>query len=118
MANYRNPLARLFYASFYSIRGLYFAAQQEQAFRYETFVLFALCFVLWTVRLRLTQALILVGAWLLVIAFELVNSAVERTFDLIDTSFRPEIQAGKDMLSAAVFLMVCFNIALWGIMFA
>lgn len=51
--------------------------------------------------------------WIVLMALELVNSATEKAFDLIDENFRPEIKAGKDMLSAAIFLMVCLNIFLW-----
>ena len=58
-------------------------------------------------------AVIFVAAWLLVICFELVNSAVEKAFDLIDENFRPEIKAGKDMLSAAVFVAIALNVILW-----
>ena len=50
---------------------------------------------------------------MIVMALELVNSAVEKAFDLIDKSFRPEIKAGKDMLSGAVFIMISMNIILW-----
>ena len=37
-------------------------------------------------------------------------------FDLIDKNFNPQIKAGKDMLSASVFISVCFNIVLWVVM--
>lgn len=59
------------------------------------------------------KKLFFAGMWLIVMAFEMINSAVEKAFDMIDEKYRPEIKAGKDMLSAAVFLMVCFNIILW-----
>ena len=58
-------------------------------------------------------ALALVGSWTAVMALELINSAVERAFDLIDKDYRAEIKAGKDMLSAAVFLAIAFNIIFW-----
>jgi diacylglycerol kinase len=48
-------------------------------------------------------------------ALELINSAVERAFDLIDQEYNLHVKAGKDMLSAAVFLMICFNMLLWSI---
>ena len=57
--------------------------------------------------------LYLVLIWLIVMALELVNSSVEKAFDLIDENYRPEIKAGKDMLPSAVFIMVCFNIFSW-----
>ena len=64
----------------------------------------------------LTRSVILTGSWCVVMCIELINSSVEKAFDLIDKNFRPEIKAGKDMLSAAVFIAVCFNIVLWFVM--
>ncbi len=52
------------------------------------------------------------GAWLIVMCLELINSSVEKAFDLIDKNFRDEIKAGKDMLSSAIFFAICFNIIL------
>lgn len=110
---YRNPLSRLLNASRYSLAGLRHALMNEQAFRYESFVLAVLLFFVSFAPLPLETKIFLIFAWLAVMCLELINSAVEKAFDLIDENFRPEIKAGKDMLSAAVFIMVCFNIALW-----
>lgn len=110
---YRNPLKRICNASAYSINGLRNALKNEQAFRYETVVFCVLCMVLCIVPLSLMRCLFLAGMWVIVMVLELVNSATEKAFDLIDKNFRPEIKAGKDMLSAAVFIMICFNIFLW-----
>ena len=65
------------------------------------------------VNIGLMQSLVIIAMWLAVMVLELVNSAVEKAFDLIDEHYRPEIKAGKDMLSSAVFIMVCFNIFMW-----
>ena len=113
---YRNPLHRLYHASVYSINGLYHAIKHEQAFRYEAIVFCALCIILFIVRMSLMRSFFLMGMWLLVMAAELINSAAEKAFDLIDKNFRPEIKAGKDMLSAAIFILVCFNVILWAVM--
>lgn len=108
-----HPFARLYHATRYSLNGLFCALKQEQAFEYEAVVLAGLFAVILWAKLPLWASVVLVGAWLIVMAFELVNSAVERAFDLIDKEYNPHIKAGKDMLSAAVFLAVLFNIALW-----
>ena len=108
-----NPVARLYRATCYSLNGLASAFKQEQAFEYETVVLAVLVALLVWMRPPLPTSVALLGAWLAVMAFELINSAVERAFDLIDKEYNPQIKAGKDMLSAAVFLMILFNIALW-----
>ena len=113
MAAYSNIFSRLFHASRYSIQGLLYALKNEQAFQYEFCVLMIICVALLIMNISVLWSLIFLGCWLCVMILELINSAVEKCFDLIDKNFRPEIKAGKDMLSAAVFLAVCFNIFLW-----
>lgn len=109
-----HPAARLYHATRYSLQGLLCAFKQEQAFEYEVVVFVVLIAVILWARLSFGEGLLLVGSWLVVMAFELVNSAVERAFNLIDKEYNLEIKAGKDMLSAAVFLIVLFNVFLWG----
>ena len=79
-------------------------------------VFFFLCVLLLHLRSSLPRALAVLGGWMAVMALELVNSAVERAFDLIDRNYRAEIKAGKDMLSAAVFLAIAFNVLLWAVL--
>ena len=113
---YKTPLERIIKASKFSLRGLYFALKLEQAFRYEFIVLIIILIASLLLKLNIIKALVLIFAWLIVMAFELVNSAVERAFDLISKDFKDEIMQGKDMLSAAVFICVSFNVILWGLM--
>ena len=112
MKNYR-IWTRLYRATCHSLNGLACALKGEQAFGLETAVFVVLAIVLWMVRLPVIQSVLLIGAWLSVMALELINSAVEQAFDLIDKDFNPHIKAGKDMLSAAVFLSILFNMLLW-----
>ena len=110
---YSNPFSRLLNASRYSFDGLIYALRNEQAFQYEAAVLVLLCIMILLLNVPAFRAVILIGAWLLVMCLELGNSAVEKAFDLIDTSIRQEIKAGKDMLSLSVGIMIVFNIILW-----
>ncbi|MDR2529610.1 MAG: diacylglycerol kinase [Synergistaceae bacterium] len=112
-----SPAARLYHATRYSLNGLLAAFREEQSFEYEAVVLVVLLAVVLTVGAPFPEAVALIGCWLAVMAFELVNGAVERAFDLIDQEHNPHIKAGKDMLSAAVFLMILFNAVLWGVFF-
>lgn len=105
---YSNIFSRLINATRYSLEGLYYALRHEQSFRYEA--------VVFVIVIFLTRSLTLSGAWCVVMCLELINSAVEKAFDLIDKKFRPEIKAGKDMLSCSIFIAVCFNIVLWFVM--
>ncbi|MDR2137671.1 MAG: diacylglycerol kinase [Synergistaceae bacterium] len=111
-----NPLVRLYRGTGYSLSGLLCALKEEQAFQLETVVLAVLVGVLLWARPPLSTSVAVLAGWLTVMAFELVNSAVERAFDLIDKERNPQIKAGKDMLSAAVFLSILCNLFLWGML--
>lgn len=110
---YSNPFSRLFNASRYSLDGLIYALKNEQAFQYEAAVFAVMCAVILLLDVPALWAALLMSSWLLVMCFELVNSAVEKAFDLIDENFRPEIKAGKDMLSLSVGILIAFNVFLW-----
>ena len=111
-----HPLGRLYHATRYSLNGLRCAFRQEQAFEYETVVLAVLAAVALGGGLPFSEGVALLAAWLGVMAIELVNAAVERAFDLLDREYNLQIKEGKDMLSAAVFLAIAANIALWALL--
>ena len=110
-----HPLARLYHATRFSLAGIRCAFRQEQSFEHETVVLAVLVAVVLWANVSWPMAFALVGCWLLVMILELVNSALERAFDLIDGDYNVRIKEGKDMLSASVFLAVLFNVALWAV---
>ena len=110
---YRNPVSRIINASQYSFEGLRYAFVHEQAFRYETVVLLMICLALVLMHLPLLWFVLIAGEWLIVMCLELVNSSVEKAFDLISKDYSSVIKAGKDMLSASVFIAICLNIILW-----
>lgn len=110
---YKTPFHRIFYASLYSIKGLYSAIKNEQSFRYEFITFIILCIIIALIDIKNEWRIALIGSWLAVMSFELLNSAVEKAFDLIDINFRKEIEAGKNMLSGAIFIIILFNIILW-----
>ena len=111
--HYRNPLQRIINASRYSLAGLLYAFRNEQAFRYEAVILIIMCLILPLLSLPLLWSVCLAGAWVIVMCFELVNSAVEKAFDLITCEYSPLVKAGKDMISASIFLVICVNVILW-----
>lgn len=97
----------------YSLRGLGSGAQLSLAFRQEILVLAVLVALLAATGKSPGQWLLGVGCWLLVMVGELLNTALEETLDLITRDFSLGVQYAKDMASAAVFLLVLFNAALW-----
>ena len=111
--HYDNIFDRLFHAGIYSLNGIIHAVKHEQAFRYELIMMILIFALIFLLNLSLIESLCVLFGWGMIMCFELINSAVEKAFDLIDVKFRPEIKAGKDMLSGAVFICVCLNIILW-----
>ncbi len=96
-----------------SLSGLRTAWLNERAFRQECAVLLILCIVLAATECSPSHWLLTLGGWLGVMTAELLNSAIEKTCDLISTEFHPLIKAAKDMASAAIFLMLCLNAGIW-----
>lgn len=97
----------------YSLRGLRTGARLSLAFRQELLVLAVLCAALVLGGKSSSQWLLCVGCWLAVMAGELFNSAIEETLDLITRDFSLAVQHAKDMASAAVFVLILLNAALW-----
>ena len=60
----------------------------------------------------LTGAFVLFS-WVMVMAVELINSAIEATLNRFGPEIHPLTKRGKDIASAAVFCAVSFNIILW-----
>lgn len=106
-------LGHLFGAAGYSLAGLARAWRQEQAFKHEVLVLAALAVILWLTGKPFGLSLVVLGAWLMVMAVELLNSAIENAFDMITQERDDRVKAGKDMASAAILLAIAANVGLW-----
>ena len=63
----------------------------------------------------LTQKALLCGSVLLVMAVELLNSAVEATVDRISTHEHELAKRAKDTGSAAVMVSICVCVLTWGL---
>ena len=103
----------IFKAAGYSLTGLATGLRLSLAFRQETGILIALVVLLFICGKPLTTWLIALGAWLLVMMAELINTAIEEALNLITRDYNIAVKNAKDMASAAVFLMLVLNAALW-----
>jgi diacylglycerol kinase (ATP) len=112
-------LQRIWNAFFYSLEGLRAAFRHEDAFRQE--VLLAAVLVpsaLFTSASGPGKAL-MIGAVVLVLIVELLNSAIEATVDRISLDDHSLAKRAKDIGSAAVLLAlinvpVVWLLVLWG----
>jgi diacylglycerol kinase (ATP) len=105
--------AHLAGAGKYALAGLRRAWLEEQAFRHEVIVLAALPFALYIRDAAPGLWALALGGWLVLMAVELLNSAVENAFDLITRERDERVKAGKDMASAAILLTLAANVGIW-----
>jgi diacylglycerol kinase (ATP) len=104
---------RLIRATGYSWQGLVAAFRNEPAFRQEvalTLVLVPLA--LWLGQTGLERA-VLIAVWLLVLLFELLNSAIEAVVDRIGSERHELSGRAKDIGSAAVLVALVNAAVVW-----
>ena len=94
---------RLLLALRYSWQGLREGWRTQASLRYEiTAAFLILPLAAWLGRTGVERAL-LIGSWLLVVAVELINSAIETVVDRIGSESNELSGRAKDLGSAAVF---------------
>lgn len=106
---------RMFKATIWSCQGLRAAWLHESSFRLEVYLLAALApLALWLGANGVERAL-LIGSCLLVLAVELLNSAIEAVIERYGPEFHELAGRAKDMGSAAVFVTMLNVLVVWGL---
>jgi len=109
----KTGLQRVLNAAGYSWAGLTAAYRHENAFRQEVFLaLLLIPLALYLGGTGIERAL-MVGAVLLVLVVELLNSALEAAVDRISLEHHLLIKRAKDMGSAAVMIALVNVLAVW-----
>ena len=93
---------RMWRATVNSWRGMVAAAKSEQAFREELFALVIGVPLAFVIASEAWRRLLLIGVILLLMAVELLNTAIEKLSDHVTPAQHPDIGRIKDMSSAAV----------------
>jgi len=111
----KTGLQRVFNAAGYSWAGLTAAFRHEDAFRQEVFLaLLMIPLALYLGQTGITRAL-MIGAVLLVLIVELLNSALEAAVDRISLEHHQLIKRAKDMGSAAVMIALANVVVVWAL---
>jgi diacylglycerol kinase (ATP) len=105
---------RLWRATINSWNGLIFATRSEHAIREELFALLLALPLAWLVGATAVRRVELVGVVLLLLAIELLNTAIEKLADRLTTDHDPQIGHIKDMGSAAVGVVLLIVGLTWG----
>ncbi|WP_411832753.1 diacylglycerol kinase [Pseudoxanthomonas mexicana] len=110
----RGP-ARMLKATVWSLQGLRAAWLHESSFRLEVYLLAVMGpLALWLGQDGIERALLL-GSCLLVLAAELLNSAIEAVIERYGAEFHELAGRAKDMGSAAVFVLMLNVLLCWGL---
>lgn len=107
-------LTHLINSTKYSLQGLKSAFKNEAAFRHECFlavILIPLACFLGKTKIEIA---LMIASVLLVMAVELLNSAVEAVVDRIGSERHELSGRAKDQGSAAVFVALCIVGVIWG----
>jgi diacylglycerol kinase (ATP) len=113
----RGP-SRILKATVWSMQGLRAAWLHESSFRLEVYLLLVMGpLALWLGQTGLERAL-LIGSCLLVLAAELLNSAVEAVIERYGPEHHELAGRAKDMGSAAVFVLMLNVLLCWGLILA
>ena len=111
-------MLRFWRATINSWNGLIFAVRSEQAIREELFALLLALPLAWIVGTTAVRRAELVAVVLLLLAVELLNTAIEKLADRLTTDRDQQIGHVKDMGSAAVGVVLLIIGLVWGISIA
>ncbi len=99
----------------WSMQGLNAAWRFEASFRLEVYLFVVLAPLGFWLGYGAMEKALLVGSLILVLAVELLNSAVEAVVDKVSPEFNELAGRAKDFGSAAVFLMMLNVLLCWGL---
>ncbi len=89
----------------YALQGLWYGSTHDRSIRLHTLVAFLVIGICIPLRLSVWEWCFIVGAILFVLAFELINSAIEYIVDFVSPDYHKEAKIIKDYAAAAVLLI-------------
>ncbi|QPQ25928.1 MULTISPECIES: diacylglycerol kinase [Lonsdalea] len=114
MMNKATGITRLVKATGYSLQGLKQAWRHEAAFRQETILTLAGIIIACWLPVSILERLLLIGAVVLIVIVELLNSAIEAVVDRIGKEYHELAGRAKDLGSAAVLVACLLAAVVWG----
>ncbi|MFK4825692.1 diacylglycerol kinase [Paenochrobactrum sp. BZR 588] len=107
-------MRRIYLAFINSIRALSHMARHEKAVQQELVLLLIALPVAFFLAPSFLSFLVLIGAVVLVLLVEIINTAIEAACDAVTTDFNKNIQIAKDAGSLAVLIVIIAAATIWG----
>ncbi|HTP91060.1 MAG TPA: diacylglycerol kinase [Xanthobacteraceae bacterium] len=106
-------MKRLRNATNNSLRGLLYGVRSEPAIREEVILLAVALPLGYVIAPSAAWYVAMIGVWLMVLAIELLNTAIEKFADYVTPEHHVDIGRIKDFGSAAVFCGLCLAGLIW-----
>jgi diacylglycerol kinase (ATP) len=106
---------RLIRAWLNSMRAFRSLLRSERAFRQELLLLALALPAGWLLSTSWRGYALLIGALLLLMIVEVLNTAIEAACDAVSVDFHPQIRLAKDCGSLAVLLCIVLAALVWGL---
>ena len=103
---------RFFKSIKYSLDGLFYAYRYEQSLWIHGFAVLLAVILGFVFQIRLAEWAIIFIALVIILALELINTAIEAAVDLTTTEIHPLAKVAKDCGSAASFVMSIVSIVI------
>jgi diacylglycerol kinase (ATP) len=111
----KTGMIRIVHAFFNSVSGLEDAWRNESAFRQEILLAIVLIPIACVAHVTAVERALLIGAVLLVMIVELLNTSVEAAIDRISFDHHTLSKRAKDIGSAAVFVALVLLAMVWAL---
>jgi diacylglycerol kinase (ATP) len=106
-------MKRIWRAFLYSMSGIKLAYRDEAAFREEAILAIIMIPAAFYFAPDKISLILMVASVLIVLSFELLNSAIEAAIDRQSTELHPLAKKAKDTASAAVFFALVMTGFVW-----
>ncbi|OLO38892.1 diacylglycerol kinase [Alkalihalophilus pseudofirmus] len=101
---------RLLRSFVYAWTGLKYVIRFEQNMRIHLIVSFIVIVLAFLLEVPLIHKIILLLVIGMVLSLEVMNTAIERTVDMITEDFHPKAKVAKDIAAAAVFIFSIISV--------
>ncbi len=109
------PKYTLFKNTRYALNGLLEVSQNEPSFRLQIVLFVTGMIIAWSLPVSFVQSSVLAAALFIPVIAEIINSAIERTVDLVTFDHHELAKRAKDAGAALVFVSLAMLAFIWGL---
>ena len=101
----------------HALNGIDYAISHERNFRIEMVIAIIVSIVSFILKVSVIEWLVLIITMALVLVLEMINTAIERSVDLVTKEYRELAKVSKDVAAGAVLIMSMFSVIIGIIIF-